>query len=329
ITGRFDNPFFRVSEIQWDNDLGFDGFALTLKHQLTEGITPFFTGGIFPIFNTAFNFPDNMPDKYESTDKWIYGMQFGVDLKGDQDDVNAKLGMAYYDFDNVQGELSEPFIPFSTKDAGSTDNLRPSFAQKGNTYMPLRDIIPDPLNGFGTAMQYQYFGLASDFNVISYNGKIDLNFFEPIQISLLGEFGKNLGFDQEEIDAIAVNNRGPIPAADPEADPAAAAIPEIGAFEGGNEAWMLAIQFGHSAFEKAGDWNAQFGYRYVESDAYIDGFTDSDFGLGGTNVEGYTASLGIALSPSVNINLRWMGSNEIAGPPLKSDVIIFDLNASF
>jgi hypothetical protein len=335
LTGRFDNPFFRTSEIQWDNDLGFDGFAVNLSHEITKGISPFFNGGIFPIFNTAFNFPDNLPDKYESTDKWIYGAQLGVDLKGRRDDVNAKLGVAYYDFDNIQGELSEPFIPFSNKDAGTTDNLRPSFAQKGNTYMALRDIIPDPLNGFGTTNQWQYFGLASQFQVLSYNAKVDLNFFEPLQISLLGEYGKNLGFDPELIDPIAVNNRGPIPVPDPvdpavPVDPAAPPVePEIGPYEGGNEAWNLAVQFGSSALDKAGAWNAQFGYRYVESDAYVDGFTDSDFGLGGTNVEGFTASASFALSPNVNVNFRWMGANEIAGPPLKSDVIIIDLNANF
>lgn len=335
VAGRFDNPFFRVSEIQWDNDLGFDGFSLSLAHEIAPGVSPFFNGGLFPIFNTGFNYPDNMPDKYESTDKWIYGAQFGVDVKGRKDDVNAKLAVAYYDFDNVQGELSEPFIPFSTSDAGSTDNLRPSFAQHGNTYMALRDIVPDALNGFGTQNQFQYFGLASDFNVLSYNAKIDLNYFEPLQISLLGEFGKNLGFDPDQIEPIAVNNRGPILAPDPvdpnaPVDPSAPVPPPaVGPFEGGNEAWSLGIQFGHSKFEKAGDWNALFGYRYVESDAYVDGFTDSDFGLGGTNMEGYTASLGIALSPSVNINFRWMGANEVAGPPLKTDVIMFDLNATF
>ena len=91
----------------------------------------------------------------------------------------------------------------------------------------------------------------------------------------------------------------------------------------------MELQFGSVAMERFGNWNAAIGYRYVESDALIDGLNDSDFGLGGTNMEGLTLSTGIALSPKVYLNLRWMSANEIAGPPLKSDIIQFDINAKF
>ena len=86
---------------------------------------------------------------------------------------------------------------------------------------------------------------------------------------------------------------------------------------------------GSDPLEKFGDWQANFGYRYVESDAVVDGFTDSDFGGGGTNLQGYTLGGFMALSPAVRLGLRWMSADEVAGPPLSTDVLQLDLNAKF
>ena len=61
----------------------------------------------------------------------------------------------------------------------------------------------------------------------------------------------------------------------------------------------------------------------------VDGFTDSDFGGGGTNVQGFTLGANFALTKDVRCGLRWMSSDEIAGPPLASDVLMIDLNAKF
>jgi hypothetical protein len=315
--GRFENPFYKSTNLMWDDDIMFDGLAFKASPEFSENVGGFFTAGAFPIFNSNFNFPNNDPDKFESADRYLYGAQGGVDLAMGRH-VEGKFALGYHDFDNVQGQLSDPYVPLSSSDAGSTDELRPSFAQKGNSYMALRDITPDPLNNFGTTNQYQYFGLASDFEVLSYNGRVDLNFWEPFQVSLLGEYAMNLGYEEGEVSPIAVNNRGPVPAA---------GVP--GQFEGGNIAWNFGVQFGKPVFEKRGDWNAIVGYRFVESDAILDAFADSDFGLGGTNIEGFTVGAGMALNPKINMNLRWMGANEIAGPPLKSDILMLDLNAKF
>lgn len=315
--GRFENPFYRTSDIMWDNDMAFDGVAFTASPEFGEKVGGFLTVGAFPLFNSGFNFPNNDPDKFDSSNRYLYGTQGGIDFPlGSR--TEAKFAVGYHDFDDVEGELSEPFLPLSANDAGSTDERRPPFAQKGNTYMPLRRIIADPLNNFGTTNQYQYFGLASEFQILSYNARIDLNQWEPYQISLLGEFATNLGFDKEAIEQVAVNNRGPVPAGG-----------GVGRFEGGNVAWNAGVQFGKPVFEKAWDWNAMLGYRFIESDAVLDAFNDSDFGLGGTNVEGFTVGTGVAISKKVNVNLRWFSASEIAGPPLKNDIFMFDLNAKF
>jgi hypothetical protein len=315
--GRFENPFYKVTDYMWDNDVMFDGLAFKVNPELSENLDAFFTAGAFPIFNSGFNFPNNDPDKFESADRYLYGAQSGFHLAMGRD-VESKFALGYHDFDNVQGELSDPYVPLSANDAGSTDELRPPYAQKGNSYMALRNITPDPLNNFGTTNQYQYFGLASDFEILSYAGRIDLNHWEPFQVSLLGEYAMNLGYEENEVAPIAVNNRGPVPAA---------GVP--GQFEGGNIAWNFGVQFGKPVFEKRGDWNANLGYRFIESDALLDTFTNSNFGLGGTNVEGFTVGASMALHPRINMELRWMGANEIAGPPLKSDILMLDLNAKF
>jgi hypothetical protein len=276
----------------------------------------FGTGGAFPIFNTDLNFATNNPSKFESTDKYLFAGQLGVNLKI-KEDLTAKFAVAYYDFSGAEGEFSTPFTPLTASDAGDTDGTRPSFAQKGNTYMPLRVIIPDASNGFGTTNQWQYFGLATPFKNVTFTGRLDYDGYEPIRLSAVGEVIKNVAFDEDRLSAYGVNNRGP------------AGTSGAGAFEGGDMAWFLNLIAGSPSFDKRGDWNTFLGYRYVESDAVIDGFTDSDFGGGGTNMKGFTLGGNYALTPSVRVGARWMSAGEIAGPTLKSDVLQFDINAKF
>lgn len=316
LLGRFDNPFFS-SEVQWDEDIGFDGLALRGKARINDCSSAFFTAGYFPVYNTDFNFASNQPTKFDSTDKWLTGVQLGIDWKF-ADDLTAKIGVAYYDFDGISGEFSTPFIPLSDKDAGDTDTTRPAFAQRGNTYMALRDINNSTAaNDYGRKYQYQYFGLASEFRNLTVTGRLDYDHYAPVRLSLLGEITKNLAFDSSAIGGIAVNNRAP------------ETNGNLGSFDGGDLAWNLSFIIGNPALEKLGDWQASFGYRYVESDAVVDGFTDSDFGGGGTNVQGFTLGGNFAISKNVKAGLRWMSADEVAGPPLASDVLMIDLNAKF
>jgi hypothetical protein len=61
----------------------------------------------------------------------------------------------------------------------------------------------------------------------------------------------------------------------------------------------------------------------------VDGFTDSDFGLGGTNVKGYSLFGSIALSSNIALSARWMTSDEITGPPLSVDIFQIDVGGKF
>ena len=319
LAGRFDNPFFTTSRMVWEDEIGFDGVAMKGSYQICEGVTPFFTAGIFPVFNTDFNFATIQPAKFKSQDKWLNAVQFGLDLKAGRA-FAAKTAVSYYEFRHVEGRLSSPFIPLTAQDQGDTDDTRPSFAQNGNTYRPLRNIVPDELNNFGTSSQFQYFGLATPFHVLEWNGRLDFTGWEPCQISLFGDYARNLAWNKSAIDAVAVNNRG-----------ANNIDGTTGSYAGGDTAWYVGAQFGKPSFERAGDWNVNIGYRYIESDAIIDGFNDSDFGspLPGTNLKGYTVGAAVALSQRVRMGVRWMGANSIAGPPYKSDLIQLELQAKF
>lgn len=315
LLGRFDNPFVTNSQIMWDEDVGLDGIAFKVDNRWSPGFKTFLTGGAFPVFTSYFNFGSTNPAKYESYNKYLLAAQFGVEFKI-TDDIEAKTSLAYYDWKNVEGRLSSPFVPLDESYSGDTDNSRPSFAQKGNTYRPIRNITPTALNGFGTTNQYQYFGLASEFRQIYWTGRIDFNHFEPVQVSLLGEYIKNVAFDQNAINSVAVNNRTGGGA---------------GAFDGGDTAWYMGVNVGKaiSAFDKPGDWAFGIGYRHVESDAVIDGLTDSVFGGGGTNMEGYSLNAALALSKRTWLRMAYMSASQIAGPQLRTDVFLFDFTAKF
>jgi len=316
LLGRFDNPFFST-DVQWDEDVGFDGLGLRGKVKLNDRASTFFGAGYFPVYNTDLNFASNQPAKFKSTDKWLTGAQVGIDWKI-TDELSAKFAAAYYDFNKIEGKLSTPFTPLTATDAGDTDSTRPGFAQRGNTYMALRDIEATAANDFGNKYQYQYYGLASQFRNLTLTGKLDYDHFDPFRLSLIGEATKNLAFDESGIASRAVNNFG-----------ATSGSGAASKFEGGDTAWNLMFQFGKPALESFGDWQAGFGYRYVESDAVVDAFNESDFGGGGTNVKGFTLGGKMAISPAVLGRLRWMSSDEVIGAPLSSDTLEFDINAKF
>ncbi len=117
----------------------------------------------------------------------------------------------------------------SASDTCDTDSLRPSFSQNGNTYMSLRNIVATLDNGFGATNQFQYFGLASAFRDVVLTGQVDLGYFNPVHVVFDGEFVKNVAFDRNAMNQIAVNNRAGVPAGSPDGT--------IGAFAGGDTGW--------------------------------------------------------------------------------------------
>lgn len=317
--GRFDNPFFSTNLIWWEDPIAMDGGILQDKYKVARADTLFATIGAFPVYNTFFNYSTNQPStssNLESTNKWLFAGQAGDEWQINKD-FKLKFGGAYYYFDNISGRQSDPCTVNSSADVCDTDALRPSFAQHGNTYMELRNIIPTATNGFGTEDQFQYFGLAAKFHELAFTSRLDYSHFDPLHIAFDGEFVDNLGFDRNAISAVAVNNL------------AGTSNGSVGPYAGGNIGYFLRMTVGAPVLAKRWDWNVNVGYRYVESDAVVDAFNDSDFALGGTNVKGYTIAGNLALSPNVWLMLRWMSSDAVAGSPYSIDIIQADINARF
>lgn len=317
--GRFDNPFYTPTTIMWANDIAFDGIAAQARYKILKGLTPFASAGIFPIFNTDLNFPALQQPKIASYDKYLYAAQTGIDWKITKD-LYYKGAVGYYNFQNVQGQVSAPQVAYDQNTQFSTDDSRPTFAQKGNTYMALRDIPAVPENNYGTINQFQYFGLATPFQVLSANGRLEYRHWEPFVVSLSGEWDQNLAWNAQNI-----ANSGPSQLKGNINNPGSNGT----GYGGGNNAWIVQTKIGSGALQKRWDWDFGVAYRYVESDAVIDGFCDSDFGGGGTNLKGFSVGANLALSRSVFIGARWLSATGIAGPQYKADIIQVDINSRF
>src|SRR5262249_9015409 len=152
--------------------------------------------------------------------------------------------------------------------------------QKGNTYMALRNVpavfLPNP------TLNYQFYGLASAFRPLVVSGQVDFGQFNPYHVILDGEYVRNTGWNRADVAAKVLANFLPT---GPTVGCVSTNCPQI--YTGGNEGWMGRLTVGNRELKALWDWNAFAGYKWLESDAVIDAFTDSDFGLGGTNLKGY------------------------------------------
>jgi Putative porin len=324
--GRFDNPFFSTSMI-WADDIAFDGFMAKGKYQVADGVTPFLTAGAFPIFNTDLNFGTNgtiAGNGYRSEDKWLYAVQGGTTWIINKD-FTFKGAAAFYDFENIQGQVSSPIDQDGLQQNGAsfngdTDDSRPSFAQHGNTYIALRNVVEDNAAVAGTTPVFEYYGLAAPFRELALTGQLDYSNFDPFHISLVGEYVNNLAFDRN-----AIENSGPAIQPGPQNNN------NGDTFAGGGMGYDVRLNVGAPALEKLWDWNINIAYRYLQSDAVVDAFNDADFGgyLTGTNLKGYILGANLAFSPRVWSGFRLMEADSIAGPPLKVDTIQVDINAKF
>jgi len=314
LVGRFANPWFST-DLVWDEDVNFDGAAVQLGSRLGETLTPFLTAGLFPIANTPFNFPDNSNDKGNSRDVWLYAAQTGVDWRPNHN-YDLKVGVAYYYYDHIQGELSAPCTATSSADPCSTDDTRPLFLQQGNTLFAIRNLLTE---GQTNPPQFQYYGLASNFHELNLTTRFDFAGYDPIHIVADLDFVKNLGFDRA-----AIAGRNPVNNQGPSSDGIHA-----GAWDGGGSAFQARVLVGRPALRERWDWNFYVGYKYIESDSVVDAFTDSDFHLGGTNAKGYFFGGGLGIAKDIDLSARWLSAREVTGSPYSADVVQVDLNGRF
>jgi hypothetical protein len=319
FAGRFPSPWFSTTELVWDEDINFDGAAGRFSTNLSRDFRVFSAAGAFPIETSAFNFPDNSVEKEKSRDKWMYAGQFGLDWQASRDFL-VRFGAAYYHFDKLEGVISSPCTAAIAAAPCDTDNSRPGFQQQGNTMFAIRNLLPvDPSKPPDQQPLFQYFGLASRFREVNLNARVDTTLYSPIHLIFDGDFVINLGFDKDRIAALnPVNNRGPISASDP-----------LGAYEGGNIGFQGRVTLGYPVLMNRWDWNVFAAYNYIESDATVDAFNDSDFHFGGTNAKGYILGASLGVASGVNLAARWLSASEVSGLPYTIDVVLVDVNAKF
>jgi len=290
--GRIENPWFHT-DLVWDPDLAFDGGAVTVKPKFTDNFTGFATVGAFPIQEVQttndFNASSN-PSPVAAKDKWLYGAQMGFEWMSTNKSA-FKLGLAYYDFSNIQG-ITNP-----TAVSHVTNLTARQFHQKGNTVFDINNP-----SVFGSEL----WALASKFREVNLTGSLDIASFNPVHVVLTGDYVKNIGFSESEVNAL--NPIGPV---------------------GGDTAWMAMLKVGMPDTYKSNDWNVFGAYKRLESNSVLDAYTDSDFHLGGTNAKGWLVGANYGLDKNTWLTARWFSADTIVGEKYSVDVLMLDLNAKF
>ena len=95
------------------------------------------------------------------------------------------------------------------------------------------------------------------------------------------------------------------------------------------DAYYVRLDVGRPEIRHFSDWNVLFSYRYIERDAVLDAFNDPIFHAGGTDAKGWVLGAQYGLADNTWVDLRWLSSNSLSGPPLAIDTINLDMNARF
>ncbi|MGZ8219976.1 putative porin [Methylomagnum sp.] len=308
--GRMPNPWFS-SDNMFDPDLNFEGVAGTFRlpfgqddpalkgyepvraqSPTTAGLQQFQTGFTRPneAFLTLGVFP-LQEIELSSHDKWMWAAQTGFDwlFAGDS---RLKAGVAYYDYSNTQARRNP---------LGSTefDWTAPKFFTQGNSLARISNDL-DP------ATEPRLVGLASRFQVFDALAMYDYSGFDPYHVILTGNYSENFGFNQAQI----LRNLGEN------------IKPQTRAFQ-------VRLDVGQPNISKFNDWGVWLAYKYLERDAVLDAFTDSNFHLSGTNAKGWMLGVNYGLAKNTWLNLRWLSASTISGPSYDVDVLLADLNARF
>ncbi|MEN5092501.1 putative porin [Pseudomonas protegens] len=312
--GRIANPFYST-DMLYSNDLNFDGVAAIFNHKLDSDWGLFGTLGAFPVEYTNDTATSNGFDKNESDTKWLFGGQIGANWKINRSN-SLKGALAYYRFDDIEGQRSSPCAPWAGAPGCDTDGSRVAFMQKGNSVFLLRDITPNPATP-GLTPQPQFVGLASKFDVLDLNLAWDTELPDDLRLRSQTNFIRNLAYDKGEMlkrsEGEIVNN-----------------INRNGQFESGGNALLVQFTLGNALeMKKSGDWNLLAGYKYIQPDALPDGFNDSSFHLGGTNAKGYFVGGNYGIDKNIYATARYMSASEVYGPRYEVDVMQLELNTRF
>jgi hypothetical protein len=202
---------------------------------------------------------------------------------------HLRFAVGFYDYLNVTGRLNPP-------DSTIYNYTAPTFIRQGNTVFDISNNSDPSVN---------LFALASKFRLANVNAtyRASLGRYEA---AVTADAVRNLGFNSADVSG------------------------RYGAYVPAHtKGYQLQASFGDPVVATLGTWRALVGYRYLQNDAVIDAFTDSDFHYGGTNARGYYVIGDLGLANRVWARLRYLSANEIYGPTLGIDTLQLDLNTRF
>jgi hypothetical protein len=292
---------FFSTDLVWADDLNFEGFAAHYERPLTPELTAFATAGWFPLRT-------NSP--LQTSGRNLQAIQAGMNWHL-APTTDFKFGAALYDYRGIKGELEDDTTYTSVADYGVRYEYPDGLRQRGNTLFIENAVTDTSLRTF--------WGLASGFREVSLTGSLDLARFDPVHVVLTGDFVKNLEFDRTKI-----------------AERTGATV-----VDGKDYGYQAKLTVGHPDMTQWGDWSVSLAYRWLGSDAVLDAFTNSDFGMGGTNNKGFILGGSFGLDKNTWVSARWMSSQlidsmapQVQGytttpTKLSVDLLQIDLNAKF
>jgi hypothetical protein len=237
--------------------------------------------------------------------KWLYGYQSGLDFRFGRAS-SFRIAAGLYDYRHVEGIPNPDLVstPYSLTAA--------PFRQTGNTVFDINGLV-NVQNG----TQNYVWGLASKFREATASAQLDLDFVGPTHVILDGDYVRNIGFKADEILArtgYTVKKQV--------------------------TGWQSRLTVGYPNLARRHSWQASITYRYIQRDAVLDAFTDSDFHFGGTDAKGFIVGGRYSIEPNTAIGLRWLsskqidgvalaGADAITGLPLSVDMAQLDLTSTF
>lgn len=227
--------------------------------------------------------------EFSADDKWLVAGEIGANLRWGEAQ-RLRLTGAFYDFLHVTGRLNPADSP------GIYNYTAPQFLRFGNT---LFDIANTPNSAT------ELWALAAAYRVANVNMTYTYG-VGPYTLAATVDAVRNFGFHAAAVEAntgyyVAPRTKG----------------------------YQAEVGFGNPTVLSPGAWRVLVGYRYLQRDAVLDAYTDSDFHFGGTNAQGYYLVGDLGVANRVWMRLRYLSANEIDGPTYDVDTVQLDLNTRF
>jgi hypothetical protein len=281
--GRIPNPWF-ATEMTWNENLNFEGFATSFRRPVVDdGFAPFATLGYFPL-------RESTPPGRNSRSLW--GAQVGASMELDAR-TRVKFGLAYYSYNNIEGRSDTDYTLLSNGISVGQRYGRYEYPtglrQRGNTVFET-----NPLINFTNDTIKPTWGLAYQFKPLVLTATAEFTHFSPFNVMLAAEYANNTAFSASDFRKRA--GRTYYSNVDP---------------GGSREGYQFKFAVGATEVRELHDWQVQFAYRRVGSDAVLDAFTDSDLGLGGTNLRGYSLGVTYGVDRNSTLGVRYMAAENI------------------